>query len=654
MPTGWQTFPVEFKGGLVTNISPLQQGLNMPGSARQLTNFEPSVEGGYRRILGYSKYSTSFVPPYGEVLVQDSGQTGTTLNVANIFYQPANGSTFTIAGSATVYTITSSTFSSTNKTAALTFSPTLSVSPADRAALTFANDTSLLIEGLIYFQSNAIVYRGSDLWKSSGTTWTKINKPSYGTVLVNGGAQTGSSLIVDGLTGVPQIGDTFSVAGIQRVYTVLAVPTVTAGAATLSISPALASSPADNAALTFLSVDRSLGNKHRHTRHDFTGTNKLVVVDTVNYPFKYDGTTFTEITGSTDILGAEHVAEFKNHIFYGKGNKIIFSAPYTDDDFAPANGSGVITLPHEITGLIVFREQLIIFSRSKIHRLIGDTIADFQLQPITLDIGCVREDTIQEVGGDIVFVGPDGIRLLSATDRVGDFGLAVASRTIQKEATDFLKDNTSFASCVVRSKNQYRIFGFVSAKNSAPGILGTQFADQTAEGMAWAELRGFRAYVADSVYTTLNGEVAIFANEDGFVYLMESGNSFDGSIIEATFFTPFFSFGDPRVRKTFYKLGTYTDPVGSVSGTTTLKLDFDEPNLVQPAGSTITNTASGTGVYGTSTYGSGTFGDRLVALFVNPLVGSGFTASIQYTFKNTDPPFSMDAMTIEFLPNDRQ
>jgi hypothetical protein len=135
---------------------------------------------------------------------------------------------------------------------------------------------------------------------------------------------------------------------------------------------------------------------------------------------------------------------------------------------------------------------------------------------------------------------------------------------------------------------------------------------------------------------------------------MESGNSFDGSIIEATFFTPFFSFGDPRVRKTFYKLGTYTDPVGSVSGTTTLKLDFDEPNLVQPAGSTITNTASGTGVYGTSTYGSGTFGDRLVALFVNPLVGSGFTASIQYTFKNTDPPFSMDAMTIEFLPNDRQ
>lgn len=654
MPTGWQTFPVEFKGGLITNISPLQQGLNAPGSARQLINFEPSIEGGYRRILGYTKFSNSFVPPYGEVVVQGSGQSGTTLNVANIFTQPADGSTFTIAGNATVYTVSSSTFNSTNKTAALTITPTLAASPADKAALTFANDTSLLIEGLIFFQNNAIAYRGSDLWKSSGTTWTRINKPNYGTVLVNGGAQTGSSLVVDGLTGVPQIGDTFSVSGIEKVYTVLSVPTVTSGGATISISPALASSPADNAPLTFLSSDRSLGNKHRYTRHDFTGTNKIVVVDGTNYPFKYDGTTFTKISGTTDILGAAHVAEFKNHLFYGKDNELVFSAPFTDDDFLPANGAGTINLPHEITALIVFREQLIIFSRSKIHRLTGNTISDFQLQPITLDIGCVREDTVQEVGGDIVFVGPDGIRLLSATDRVGDFGLAVASRPIQKESTDFLDSHTSFASVVIRGKNQYRIFGYNGSSNSAAGILGTQFADQTAEGMAWAELRGFRVYVVDSVYTTLNGEVAIFANGTGYVYRMESGNSFDSGNIEATFFTPFYSFGDPRVRKTFFKLALYTDPEGSLVGTATLKLDFDEPSIIQPSGISFGNVTTGAALYGAAAYGTAVFGSKVVSLFTGQLVGSGFTASMQYTFKDTNPPFSMDAMTIEFLPNDRQ
>jgi hypothetical protein len=43
MTTAWSTFPVQFTGGLVTNISPLQQGINAVGSAFILQNFEPSV-----------------------------------------------------------------------------------------------------------------------------------------------------------------------------------------------------------------------------------------------------------------------------------------------------------------------------------------------------------------------------------------------------------------------------------------------------------------------------------------------------------------------------------------------------------------------------------------------------------------------------------
>ena len=46
------TYAFEFKGGLVSNLSPLQQGLQQPGTARILRNFEPSVEGGYKKILG--------------------------------------------------------------------------------------------------------------------------------------------------------------------------------------------------------------------------------------------------------------------------------------------------------------------------------------------------------------------------------------------------------------------------------------------------------------------------------------------------------------------------------------------------------------------------------------------------------------------------
>jgi hypothetical protein len=663
MPTQWSTAPVELGGGLITNISPLQQGIKAPGSARRLINFEPSIEGGYRRILGYSKYDNATVPLYGDNYVQGSGQSGTTLVVGNMHTTPVVGDTFTIAGVTGTYEIDTVSHNPVNNTATLTLTTALDSSPADKAAVTFTNKDTL-IEGIIYFKQKAVAYRNDTLWESNSSGWSVVSKPDYGTVLVNGGSQTGTSLTVDGLTEAPQAGDTFTIAGVELVYTVTADATVSSGAATLTISPALDTSPADNAALTFLASDRTAGNKHRFTRYNFLGEARIVGVDGTNAPFTYNGTTFRVLNDApSDVVGAGHVAEFKQHLFFAKGNSLTFTAPYKDDDFSPANGGGVITVPHTITGLIVFREQLIIFSTSKIHRLIGNTISDFQLQPISLDIGCIQEDTIQEVGGDVAFLGPDGVRLLGATDRIGDFGLAVASRPIQSETNTLVNNNTNFASCVVRTKSQYRLFGYRSNVNSsnALGLIATQFSDQSAQNMQWSEVRGMLVYVADSVYSNADAsEVIIFANKDGYVYQMENENSFDGSNIVASFFTPYFSFGDPRVRKTFYKLTTFLDPEGSVSGSVTPKIDFDEETslqpepLIQPQPVDFDNEADAADFYGSATYGSASFGGNLQYVFVNQLIGSGFTFSLQYTFDSTDPPFSLDALSIELAANDRQ
>ena len=94
MPTNRQTYPIQFSGGLITNMSPLQQGMQMPGSARILRNFEPSIEGGYKRILGYDKYDLDIIPPYGIPVVNGDGQAGTILNIANIRQTPESGDKF--------------------------------------------------------------------------------------------------------------------------------------------------------------------------------------------------------------------------------------------------------------------------------------------------------------------------------------------------------------------------------------------------------------------------------------------------------------------------------------------------------------------------------------------------------------------------------
>ena len=660
MPSTRQTYPVEFKGGLVTNMSPLQQGINMPGSARTLRNFEPSIEGGYRRILGYTKYNSSIIPPYGAPVVHGASQSGTTLIIGNIHQTPEAGDTLTVTGVTGTYTIASGgvSFDASNNRATLTLTGSLASSPANAAAVTFVTTTSnYLTLGCGVYLDRVIVARNDDLFKISSSTVTHINVPNYGTVLVNGASQTGSSLAVDGLTAAPQAGDVFKIAGVNLVYTVTSDASVSSGGATVAINPALASSPADDAAITFLSVSRESASKTRFSRYNYTGTEKIAIVDGTNAPALYDNTTFTVLdSGPTNILSASFVVNFKNQLFFGKSNLLTFTAPYTDNDFTAASGSGTISLGGAITGLIVFRQQLIIFTESSIFQLVGNTISDFQLQPITTDIGCVDTDTIQEVGGDVMFLGPDGLRLLSGTDRIGDFGLGVVSKSIQKEVTSFISTNTSFASIVIRNKSQYRLLGYNTniTQENAQGILGTQFSGQGGEGMAWGELRGIRAYVADSRFYQ-NAETIVFANDDGYLYQMEDGNSFDSLNIQTTFATPFIPISDPRVRKTFYKAFLYTDPQGSVSFDMSLKLDFDQRNSIQPTQINFDNNTGEVAFYGSAVFGSSAvFSNKLLTLFETQLIGSGFTASIQFESDSIDPPFSLDAITLEYGTNTRR
>lgn len=659
MPDRWSTYAFDFRGGLVSDLSPLQQGIKLPGSARVLRNFEPSIEGGYTRIAGYEKYDSAFVPLYGEPKVHGGSQTGSSLVVGNLFQEPADGSTFTIAGVAGTYTIAVGgvSYSAANKRATLVLTTSLASSPADKAAITFTNRTDLIL-GIAAWNSNAIAVRNSNIYKSTGSGWTRINVPSYGTVLVNGGSQTGGSLIVDGLTGIPQAGDTFTVAGIDLIYTVLTTATVTSGGATLSISPNLASSPADNAAVTWLTANRTATTKNRFAKYRIGTTEKIAGVDGTNYPFIYDGTTYTQLNSApSDVLGAEHVVFFKNQMFFAKGDILTFTSPYTDSDFNSANGSGVISVGSKITGIVSFRDQLIIFAEEKIDRLTGNTIADFVLQPITRNMGCVDTDTIQEVGGDLMFLGPDGLRLLSATDRIGDFNLAVVSKSIQKEVTDVIATNSSFSSVVIKKKSQYRLLGYKStiSATSATGILGTQLAGTEGTYFGWGELRGIKAYVADSDYN-LKTETVVFSNEDGYAYKMESGNSFDGAAIQATFATPFVPAGDPRVRKAFYKLVLYVEPTGSVDVDVNLKLDFDEFGVIQPNTITLSNLTGVAYFYGssTATYGSSAYGAKLKKVYQTQVIGAGFTASLQFDSISVDPPFTLDAATLEFSTFDRR
>ena len=842
MATQWTTFPMEFKGGLISNLTPLQQGTNAVGSATILQNFESDREGGYSKLKGYDKFSTIKVPGGGEVLamkVVSSGRvvTARKMDTATITeYQTAtstvngavssatavsldnNTATAVVNGAVTtnaavvldrIRTFTAVTGSSSLAGASATFNvtntngtytaainaagtgfkvnETVTVVGANLGGATSANNATVTVTSVgssvaTYTNPAQSGYSGSGSSATfnvikTGTTYTvaitaagsgytasetitivgaalngatTANNATITITGVNGsGGVTAATIAGTGLAEGPITGVSIAGTGVTFAGTITKGMVVTgtgiSGTVTVktvtsqnSIILDTAVSIADNVVLSFITnikagmfvtgsgisgvvkvasltnqnsivldssqsisnntvltfgtfhstqVDKTLyfhgtgttwshiGTssstntlKNRYASFNFTQEDKTIFVDSKSYPviFNASGSTITALTSSnsSDVQGAENVVVFKNHAFYSKGSKIFFTAPNTVDDFATGNGAGTINVGFDVTGMIGFREQLIIFTTDTIKKLVGNTSSDFKLEPITDRIGCINPDSIQEFGGDIAYLSPDGIRLLSATDRIGDLALDIASDPIYKDANEFIAQTDVFCSVLVRGKSQYRLFAYIPTvqAGSASGLIATKFVAQGGSGIAWSTTKGLKVNVADSTYSGAQ-ETIMFANDDGFCYRMDSGNSFDGGPIESIYESPFMPITDPQIRKTMYKLTLYAQPTGTMNVDVNFKIDFDagnDPSVIQPPTISVTSAAAGGGIslFGASTSlygGSGvTYGGVLDQIYKQNLVGSFKTIAMRITDNSTNPTFTLDTAVLEYRQHDRQ
>ena len=80
--------------------------------------------------------------------------------------------------------------------------------------------------------------------------------------------------------------------------------------------------------------------------------------------------------------------------------------------------------------------------------------------PVAKNIGCLSGYSIQEIGGDLIFLAPDGLRTVAGTARIGDVELGTVSKAIQPIITQLAENIDKFviSSVVIREKSQYRLF----------------------------------------------------------------------------------------------------------------------------------------------------------------------------------------------------
>ena len=245
---------------------------------------------------------------------------------------------------------------------------------------------------------------------------------------------------------------------------------------------------------------RTSAGTYAFERFNFDGNNKLIVVDGANAPTVFNTAMSATDVSNSDVAGSKFVAAFKSHMFYaGKSSTpqtLVFSVPFDEDDFTGGSGAGSIKVDDTITGLKVFRDNLFIFCENRIFKLSGSTLSDFAVSAVTRDIGCINGNTIQEFAGDLIFLGPDGLRTVAGTARIGDVEIGTISANVQSIFDDNLSSASEFQSVVIPDRTQYRIFfskdgtGQNSTKGIACVLKGQSFE--------FSELRGIKPASTDS------------------------------------------------------------------------------------------------------------------------------------------------------------
>ena len=407
---------------------------------------------------------------------------------------------------------------------------------------------------------------------------------------------------------------------------------------------------------------RTSANAYTFTKYNFSGTDTIAIADGQNYAASYDGTTYTLLNGSTGSgsgtapTATESVFAFRNHMFFAKSSseELVFSAPFAENDFTPANGAGSIRVNDKITGLMVFRERLFIFCKDSIYVLSGNSIADFAVEPITRGIGCLDKFSIQEIGGDLIYLAPDGLRTIAGTDKIDDIELGTVSKVIQERIDDIGFDNIT--SIVVREKSQYRLFYPTTGgtEKNQLGILGTiKQSNEGQIGFQWADIIGIKPSSTDSEYI-VQIEVVIHGAYDGFVYQQENGITFAGTKMEAIYRSADIIIGDAGIRKSMQRVITNYRSEGTVDARLLLRYDYDSSDTPQPAAYTI-NEGAATAIYGDrrSTYGKAVYGEGGNPLTRQSVEGSGFAIALKVNEDAGSSPFVLNGFQLEFTAGGR-
>lgn len=604
MPT--QGASITVQGGLDL-VSSSHALFRTPGAATVLQNFESSTTGGYRRISGFEKLgTTSAVIPSGVVTDAMHGIKGY-----------ANG-IVVAQGTNLYFSTTGTSYVQINKDTFTIGTGTVSISSGS-ATLT-GNGTTFLTSFIV----------GDDIKINTATPYV------YKVLSIQSNTQL--TLSRNAITTTTQNNLTYEIGGI--------LPNLLAGRTTIPRTNQtnlqfvnFESISSINGALYFVDGSNKIGEFYIHE----------------------DGTYHFEDINEDAPIGCSLIERYAERIIVSgqvdNPSTIYYSNRLQPWDFTGAS-AGSIDVGDVVTGIKVFRNSLIIFCKNSIYELTNLDSTPI-IKSVTKNIGCVSGNSIQEIGGDLIFLAPDGLRTVAGTARIDDVELSSISRKILPLVNDIINNlaNYTISSMVIRERSQYRLFYYQSgqAASGQKGIIGTfKYNSEGIPAFEWSQTKGLPVKFCTSDVNNAGTEVLHHTDETGYVYKHDTGNSFDGANVEAEFQTPDMDYGDNGLRKSLYKVKTNIEPEGTQNDLLLrIRYDFESSEVPQPGNFAVGNLSSAS-LFGTALFGTGIFGATTLPSKSVLVTGSGFSNNFKFFSDDINAPYSVNGMFVSFIAGGRR
>lgn len=358
------------------------------------------------------------------------------------------------------------------------------------------------------------------------------------------------------------------------------------------------------------------------TNYFFDQSNdQLFAVNGQDSPQYWDGVTWAAVGGSPGV--SKYLAFHKNRLWLVSATdptKIVFSElgdyqTYLSTNFiyAPAPKSG-----DPVTGIVVFQDNLIVFTRTTKYVLYGDDPGNFVLRQSSGKKGATAQATIKADPNYVYFLSDDGVyRYNGSSDEL-------MSDPIQTEV-DNIADKTKCSAAV--NDNYYKLYypATTSTVNNACILWDTI-------NNFW--LRDSETYV-DKPFLDENNDLIEGSSVVGAVYHADQAYSDMGKPIPFVYWTKYFGDGLRRIflRRIVPSIRLQTQPYSL-----DVSIDIDQTNTT-PLQYTIDALASGETWGGGAVFGGGTTYGSAVVSTPNTLRGSeGLWHQIRFEQTGVDTP----------------